>query len=504
MTRKILSVFLTLLTCIGGHFINRRWDRAVFILGLMVSWSVGYFSYVTYLMNVEDNVDNAVALSISWWSIYGYGILAIWVFSLVLNLFDLRSNSGAVIGGITGYFGAAVLSIGLMLTAIPLVISVMNRSEQWENMDRGGAIRGGHIEYFHEYLNFGHKTPYAKIFESVPEGIASINGQIMFNGAPVVGVEFEVTLNDKYKTETLVSDSEGRFSIHLPEGEWRINAVVVGGWADKPEGEYMVLSGNEPRLTGDRYNEYAHLDGTGLMVIASVDNNEVAMNFEIVPALVMVWPPEGPMIGGNVEVAQANAQEDAIQWQAYKGAAQYSVKLSRIERSKNSTRSSPVAEYIVTESILPLSDMALAKADGDNEEYNVDVFAFDDTGRLISQLKSGYDVHTFTLADGNKLLDKSFLSGLGDNLSTQTLNEYHDNQKRLNAVKILIDENMLKEGETLLGKITGESKPGQLELVQGYLSAKKGECERAKTLFNKARNKAGNNCIPNSYLELCN
>ena len=50
--RKVLTIVLAVISGIGGHFVNRRWDRAVLFFSLFFFWVIGV--YIGFSLLVLD------------------------------------------------------------------------------------------------------------------------------------------------------------------------------------------------------------------------------------------------------------------------------------------------------------------------------------------------------------------------------------------------------------------------------------------------------------------
>ena len=155
MTRKIIAAILTLLTLIGGHFVNRRWDRAIFILGLLTLWGGAVYLYLISLFTDPSDLDSAMEQSITTWKVFAYGVLVIWAWSFVLTVADARKQPGEVSSSISGYFGAVVLSLTIMFSLVFIGLAAVATSEF---IDAGGGSEGfstSSFRFFHETLYFG-------------------------------------------------------------------------------------------------------------------------------------------------------------------------------------------------------------------------------------------------------------------------------------------------------------------------------------------------------------
>ena len=502
MIRNTISLFLTIFTIIGGHFVNHRWDRAIFILGLLILLGGSCFGYLSISFEPITDSDAALNLSKKIWKIFTYGSLSIWILSLILNIYDIRQQSERVVGGFSGYFGATALSILTMLIGLSIAWNILDLNKL-KNSSSAGTYSSYSQSSFHDYLSFGGRRRPQSEFTEAPDGTAKINGRIQYLGEPVEGMKFELVINDEFETKQLVSDSAGYFSVNLPEGDWVINSVRVSNWPGKPKGQFNVVSGHEPVLEGGSYSKYSTFRMNGLKVVASNDDTTLALDLKIKPKLEVVWPPYASRYDPSVKGTEATLKNGIIEWKPYEGATQYVVEFSSITREGNGTSSRPVIDVKVTDTTLALSRLKTVPHTGEGKEYGVEVFAFDENGTFLSMADTGGSGGAFVLTDGNALVEKSVISILGTDASIERMQEHRVNQKRIDAAKVLVDEDMLNEAAQLITKIEGESRSGQKELVEGFLAAKQGNCKKATELFEIARAKVGKTCIPQRYLKLC-
>jgi len=76
------------------------------------------------------------------------------------------------------------------------------------------------------------------------------------------------------------------------------------------------------------------------------------------------------------------------------------------------------------------------------------------------------------------------------------------NDKRLDAVAVLIEEGMLDAAEPLLARID-MAPAGRKEAVTGFLRASQGRCEEATALLEQANAQGGSLCVPAAYWAGC-
>lgn len=75
MKRLVSSVALNALTLVGGHFINRRWDRALLLFVMMVLFSAGV--YISAIVRMNDHKaagsgEGLLRVMTSHWQIFLY------------------------------------------------------------------------------------------------------------------------------------------------------------------------------------------------------------------------------------------------------------------------------------------------------------------------------------------------------------------------------------------------------------------------------------------------
>lgn len=499
MTRNIFAVLLNLTTLIGGHFVNRRWDRAVFILGLLLLSGAAYFAYLSISFEQVTDSEDALNRAVFAWQTFVYTAIAVWALSLILTVYDIRHRSEQCIGGIAGNLGAIVLSFMMFLVS---AVIAWNALVATDVVSLSGS-REFNKTYFSEYLSFGMTSGYMGDNDEPPVGEAQITGKVTYNNQPVEGVSVKLGLNDKYQTKRLFSGKDGRFSIKVPAGDWTINLVEIGGWRDRPEGDFMVLSGHEPMLTGSEYNEHANMSMQGLPVIASTDNEALALELVIKPKVSIEWPPLVSYRDRDKEKNEASVQDSQIAWQPYEGASQYVVRVSRMEKDGDSTIYHKMGDYLLTETRLPLAAINTVKGTGENKEYTVEVYAFDAQGALLSASDTKYGGASFVLTDGNEIVKKPTEADMRHDIHKEKLQKFLDNKKRLDAVELLIDEDLLDEADKLMAKVVDSERIARKGILQGYLAAKRGNCELANKLFDEVRDKEGKSCIPVRYQSLC-
>ena len=113
-----IQIIAAILTGIGGHYLNRRWDKAILFLCLFLLYGVAVyifsmFSYQNLALTSEGVADefNEIARRTS--LIFVVGEMAIWLVSIVVTAIDSKRNSEPVISRwtISGIAGAAINNV---------------------------------------------------------------------------------------------------------------------------------------------------------------------------------------------------------------------------------------------------------------------------------------------------------------------------------------------------------------------------------------------------------
>lgn len=359
---------------------------------------------------------------------------------------------------------------------------------------------------FYEYLYIGGQYVDPDTMSAPPHGDGVLKGQFTCQNKPAKGLTLSLTLNSKYEVDNLLTDEEGVFTVSLPTGEWLINSVQTESWEDKPEtGNFSLFYGGEEKLTGDSYSRHTFFGNRGYAVNVTTDASQIHLAIAINKDLEMIWPD----IGGKVSEATI---QDVIKWEPYPNAAKYYVEIQKIERKGSTTSFSPIiSEVLVNQNALPLTGLNHVAGSGKKAaEYGVEIFAFSEDGALIAESPETYGESTFVLSDGNVLVEDRLedvydLASIGgDEAFEVKIEAIMQNERRAEAVLVLIEENMLVEAEALLDKVDTTYVPGRKEALSGCLLAVQGECVKAKEMFSAAMAINPGVCIPDAYRSLCN
>jgi hypothetical protein len=509
--KPFLTILASILTGCGGHFINRRWDRVMFFFLLLVLWLVGAWWFQVWDVTQGDR-DGGMSIGGRFVS-HTDGMLAgvgvIWLWSVVVTAVDaLRDREElrarwTLSGGI-GALGLSLFSVALFAYYGWYAWGVyLSGSGGWAD-ERVSVIPQGGGDSFSEWIYFGYGFDDDRgQLPEPPAGDGYLTGRFLYHDAPAEGVKLTVVLNGEYETAPLTTNAEGRFQLRLPPGEWYVSLIKTERWSHKPAGSdaFLVLTGDEPRLSAGSYSRHAFRhDKRGKAVMATAEPSPEALTLVIRDHVRMTWPASD-----DVPVV-ADAATSVIEWQGYPDATQYLVELSRVERREMGASYYPVASRQVSGATsLALSTFKIEPGDKEVQEYQVEIYAFDADGRLLSESRSYGTEASFELGAGLQIVDESSLDFAGDvqSLSAEKVQALRKNQDRLDAAALLIDEGLLDSADTLLQRVQGETAPGRLEAVQGYLAAQRGDCALASEWFDKARGGAGQGCVPERYRRGC-
>ena len=142
-------------------------------------------------------------------------------------------------------------------------------------------------------------------------------------------------------------------------------------------------------------------------------------------------------------------------------------------------------------------------------EYDVEVYALQGDGTLISKFGKNFEGGNFNLSEGNILVEEK-IEELFGGLSEEDPEEFEKRMKiletdrdRLDSVYVLIDDNMIDEAQSLVNLVNSEYARGKKEVLIGYIYALRNECDKSKEMFDMAVNIDPNVCIPESYRVDC-
>lgn len=515
MIQKILaSVF----TGIGGHYLNKRWDKALlfmflFILGWVSASLYVYFSFQSMTGSPEEMAALAQSASQKSAIISLLIILTVWLLSIVITVTDSK-NSVAPNMYNWSKSGIIVAILSSLLSSLLIISTLFASYTVLINKPFAPSMESSTFEY--ESTEFVSHNFYANIYyggvprnsgklPSPPNGNSTLKGQFLFQGQPARNITLSIVLNSKYKAKNIKTDSNGEFSLQLPAGLWVINSIQTKSWADKPtKGEYSIYDGNEPKFSGSSYSKYANFNRNGLTIDIEADPDTIQLNYIITKDIKLKWP-------SSTQKNNHATINNTIQWEPHSGAKNYVLSIQRIKRQGSTTYFEPVATRVIENSTrLDLSSLKHQKTKKKkNYEYGIEIFAFDNDGTLLSQFTKTYQGGTFILSDKNILVEENMQEFLSpaDNESPEEFEKkikaVNITNSRLKAVRTLIDAKMLPEANKLLSIIDSEYAKGKKEMLTGYISALQGNCPKSNQLLERAKAINPNVCIPDKYKALC-
>jgi len=496
MHQRLPAVLLSALTGVGGHFLNQRWDRALFFFALF-----GLLIFLSFAIPLLSSYLGLRGL----WVFVAYvacvlGIGLAWLTSMAVTWRDsspqrlappLRWTFSARLGAtLASLLAAGILVYALFQSSMSLFAA---KSFLSAYLSAGSAVRVyDHTpprqgKRFWQYLSLGGLSSPPDSLPAPPAGVGTLLGKFIYDGKPAAGVTLNLSLNGKYRASGLSTDAQGRFMLKLAPGDWYINHVQTESWDERPDdGEFMLLSGTEGRLRGNDYDRHGR--GEGLKVTVGETPPADPLTISIRRRIAMQWP------GKNDERVEAAYMTATIRWQAYPEATDYVVRIAHVERAGRSTSYSPiVSRRVRAKTELALAEVQAVPGTASSKEYQVTVAAFAADGSFLSETESYPNGQSFTLTDVQALVD--------DRLASAGLNvgEMMQNRKRLDAVQVLIEAGLLAEAEKILATVRGATENGNKEALTGYLRARQGRCVEAAKLFDQATAAAGKTCVPESW-----
>ncbi|PLX98863.1 MAG: hypothetical protein C0623_11005 [Desulfuromonas sp.] len=500
----LLKLLLSLLSGIGGHYLNRRWDKALFFFSLFALYPVGVYFFF-YRALTEGNYQGIDALQRHFSLLFGGGVVLIWLVSLLVTRYDAaKAKNGNLprwtLTGVVGALFTSLLTAAYLTGSVLLLVNSFNLTGTSDESTTQNENRVYSRDLFYSHLYMGGSSGSSFNHPHPPTGDGLLKGRITFDGEPAVGVRLSLDLNDQYRAGDLVTDSDGFFSVPLKTGTWFINSIQTSSWSGKPpEGDFSLFYEGQARLEGETFDRYGHLAGSGYRVVVSENAAKPQVEIRIGRNISMTWPDQ------NAEKSEATL-EDVIRWQEHPDAENYYVVISHMTRDGDTTTYSPITERLLQQHELPLADLAHAPTDG-TSEYSVQVYAFAADGTLVSTSSDSMGKGSFVLAGGQKLVK----DGHGFKASTPEETEAYiarmkavaRNRVLLDAVEVLLEEQKLDQAETLLALVDSERAEGKKELFQGAVLALRGECEQAELAFARALEVNPEICVPDPYRGEC-
>jgi len=345
---------------------------------------------------------------------------------------------------------------------------------------------------FSKYVYFNHKVsdPSSDLPEP-PLGDAVLYGTIHRDNLPVSGITLDVILNEKYKKKGLVTDAAGRFSISVEPGEWSLNVIMFKSWRNKPEGEFKVITGNEPKLPG--VHTTIRWNNKQVYVQTEADVETRLAVLELTDEVIMLAPELD---------REAQATPDyVIDWHPHPKASSYLLEFHSVLDKAEGTHYVSLLKRLSTETRFPLSSITKKLNNTEESSYAVEVKAYDKNGNFVSESRGWFE-YRFALS-GHQIQSKREVAGYGNPEARSKLERILKNQARREAAELLVEEGLHSEAEALIALITDSPTSADKEALMGYRFASAGQCDEAKRWFAKAINKEGPSCVPERYRVDC-
>ncbi|WP_078121300.1 hypothetical protein [Thiosocius teredinicola] len=516
--RRFFNPLLSLFTVVGGHVLNRRLDLALLFFTALLLLSVGSFYFVPlFLWGSDAGAILSAGPSLRTMAYALLAVLAVFILtSVVVSFVGARraaERPALSKAGVVGGMLASLISIPLTFWIGVADLSYLELStwqpaggfDDVEADDSGERVRTYSFSsrFFHQTVRFGGEWVSAADLEDLPAGDAYLSGRILFNERPAAGVSLMLIIGSKYVSALLITDDDGLFSVSVPPGEWVLNRIEIEGWSERPaDGEFSVVGGPNPPLTERQFTEGPSFQSEGLTVVATA--RPVPL-----PELQLAIRPNVQVTSPAGERESADGAQHTIAWESFESASRYQLQLMQVTRDGSSTIYSPVAWVNTDAQQVPLTDFEIVDdGAGDDHEYAVQVFAFDSSGKLLSD-SGGASRRTSLLLKGKRIVETETLLALGNyadltraNMEEELELRYRDN-KRLSAARTLLDDGLVDAARTLLERVEASSLEEERLTVSGMILASEGRCDEAKEELDRANSLRGTTCYPQIYSERC-
>jgi hypothetical protein len=516
----IIRIVGAALTGIGGHFLNKKWDKAVLFLSLFIFYCIFCWVAVrTYLFSnlatasaspdqiMQQIKDATLTVSI----IYLSGILILWGLSIILTIADARmtgpvDNYKWTKTGVLAASLATLLSLFLLgYTSIASVSAFKFDSVKVEDESNQAVANNQFSHNFYEYIYLGGTPSDSHKLPEPPEGGGVLRGRVVYEDEPADGVMLNIVLNSKYRARKIVTDANGYFTVKLPIGDWKINSIQTESWQNKPDGDkFSIYYGGEAKLIGNHYDPYNIFESDGFQISVDESKKNTHITLDIKKDIELIWPDQ------NVSGIDAKIS-DAIRWKPYPLAAKYYIEIKNIRREGTTTYFNQITSKVLSnETSIPLSSLKHINTKGkENQEYAAEIYAFSDDGTLLAQCTDTFNGGTFILANGHVFIEDNLQSlfDLNSGEDPEKLQKKMElialDRRRIEAVETLIDDELISEAEILLDLVNSELAKGRKEVLSGYILALKGACNDSNMMFNKALSINPDVCIPQKYKLIC-
>lgn len=442
--------------------------------------------------------------------IYLSGIFILWVTSLIITIADGKKSdrfdgfrwtkTGVATACLTTLFSLALIVYTSVVSISTLHAKDLNTVSAVDEKTSSYVA-----DNFYEYLHFGGNPSGSHNLPAPPDGPGVLRGRIMYQNQPAEGVAMHIVLNSKYKAKSIITDSDGIFSVNLPVGDWKVNSIQTTGWPNKPDdSEFSLYYGGEDKLRGNRFDRHTFFRQNGYHATVDENSKKVHLTITIKKNIKMIWPDD------SVQGIDATIT-DVIRWEPYPSSKNYLIEIQSLKHEGTTTYLNQITSKVIDgETALPLSSLKYVKTTGkEKQEYSVEIYAFAEDGTLLGEFSDTFRGGTFILSDGHILVEdklQNFFNASANEdpeafqkkMETITLD-----RRRMDAVAVLVDDNMISEAGRLLKIVNSEYAKGRKEVLSGYILALEGNCTESSRMFEKALSINSDACIPDKYRAIC-
>ncbi|MEW8525649.1 MAG: hypothetical protein AB2552_21660 [Candidatus Thiodiazotropha endolucinida] len=518
--RNFLAFFLSLVTIVGGHILNRRNDKALlffslfFVTSLLNVFFYPLLSLTAGLSQVDGSMYHPRLLPIS--IITSLGLIAF--ISAVVSYLDASIPSEDSTTTLSAKFGGVLsaliifLVVGYMGMYVSINLTVNDRLSEItaQKADENQPTLKSNRRWVNRTLDpethFWHNVRYD--FEWTPEeglsplpiGDAYLSGHIHYNGVPAAGVTLIGIFNGKFISDEITSDAEGKFNFKVPAGEWQLNRINTKVWSNIPAGRSLNVVGKvNSTLSEDLYHDGPEYGSDGLILTASTTPHLEA-NLEIVirDNITIDWP--------NQAIMPAILNDDSITWNPVTGASNYQVQLQHIEREGTTTTYSPVYWLNTKTTTLPLEQIKTTRTAEDNtNEYQVVVYAFDEAGRLLTSSPIHHPSHSLAIRNRQIPSMQTFpwLNSDASAITEEDMEQIQEEEKLIDAAMVLAESDMPAAARELIAKLTSNHQEKRMDTLEGLILTSEGQCEAARLHFESISKKWERDCMPDFYKNRC-
>ena len=488
-----LRVLISAVTLFGGHVLNRRPDRILHVFALLAILGIVYSLLPSLVMRESEIYRMTEAFHASALLLIGIALL-----SAALTWRDAKLPAPPALSPISRIAGVVVSVFGFILIGFATLIfvssigsrgiKIASEAASWSSFRPVSAI-----------ANLGGDIRYDEL-QRAPVGPHPLRGRILMAGQPVAAAQVELKLNGTFRSETLVTNKQGEFTILLPAGPWSVNQVSVMSWHGAPEDTDLLLFSEHEPLRDSGYYSRMPPDESPVRIELPMRADLELPTFELRPSIAMHWPAASP---GNLsepsEAPIANPSTDSIRWSPVPGATEYEIQLRSVERGHGTMQIQTVLLRRQSGTDLPLAPLPKQpQASAEPSEYSVLVYAFDADGKLLSQSLEGFNHHAFRL-DGTRLVKEKIHRSPAPGEGPQYLRDV----ERLSLVHSLLEYEQVDAARAILEQVSDEAPPGRKAAMQGAIEAMTGNCAAAVPLLDQADREGGLGCAPAKYRAMC-